>query len=88
VLQAAVDRFGAAAVAGSTGGEVGMVPDKVTGFEAELRRSDAADEESWHRLISAWAGFVPFREAGSADALVSMHEDQKATTKTPDREAA
>ena len=65
-----------------------MVPDKVTGFEAVLRRSDSADEESWHRLISAWAGFVPFSEAASADALVSVHEDQKATTKTPDREAA
>jgi hypothetical protein len=25
----------------------------------------------------AWGGFVPFREASSADALVSVHEDQK-----------
>jgi hypothetical protein len=57
-----------------------MVPDKVTGFEAVLRRSDSADEESWHRLISAWSGFVPFSEAASADALVSVHEDQKTTT--------
>ena len=50
-----------------------MVPDKVTGFAALLGRTDSADEESWGRLINAWGGFVPFCEAASADALVSVH---------------
>ena len=59
-----------------------MVPDKVTGFAALLGRTDSADEESWGRLINAWGGFVPFSEAASADALVSVHEDQKSDYNT------
>jgi hypothetical protein len=49
-----------------------MVSDKVNGFAAVMSRSISADEESWHRLMNAWGG-SPFREASSADALVSVN---------------
>jgi hypothetical protein len=57
-------------------------PDKVTGLGSSLERSISAAEESWGRLIYAWGGFVPFGEASSADALVSVHEDQKSDHNT------
>jgi hypothetical protein len=58
-----------------------MVSDKVNGFAAVMSRSISADEESWHRLMNAWGG-SPFRDASSADALVSVHEDQKSDYNT------
>lgn len=62
-----------------------MVPDRVTGFGSTLVRSISAEEASFEeasldRLLYTWRGFAPLGEALSADALVSVHEDQKATT--------
>jgi hypothetical protein len=37
------------------------ISDQVNGFEAVLRRSISADEESWERLMYAWGGFVALR---------------------------
>jgi hypothetical protein len=54
-----------------------MVADAVTGLQSTLERFISASDDSWGRLIYAWRGFVPFGEASSADALVSVHEDQR-----------
>jgi hypothetical protein len=59
-----------------------MALDKVSGLGSSLERSISAAQESWGRLIYAWGGFVPFGEASSAEALISVHEDQKSDHNT------